>query len=252
MDQQHNHTSILVVDDEPMLLDSLTLFLESHGYQVRTARDGLAALDEVMRRQPDLVLLDLMLPGLDGMEVCRRLRARSGVPIIMLTAREATGDKVLGLELGADDYVTKPFVLRELLARVRAALRRGQATGPAHSSEGPAVPLDSEWTLGDLVIDPARQAVCRSGRFIELSPKEFRLLCVLAAQPGTVLARARLLSQVWGGEFMGDEKTLDVHIRWLREKIERDPSRPTLIRTVRGAGYQFVVEAGGTDEGVRA
>src|SRR5437870_7222125 len=169
MDQDHWPLSILVVDDEPMLLDSLTLFLESHGYQVRTARDGLAALEEVVRQQPDLVLLDLMLPGLDGMEVCRRLRAHSAVPIIMLTAREDTGDKVLGLELGADDYVTKPFVLRELLARVRAVLRRGPATEHAGASERHGLPLEGQWALGDLVIDPARQAVRRSGRSVELS-----------------------------------------------------------------------------------
>jgi DNA-binding response OmpR family regulator len=155
----------------------------------------------------------------------------------------------LGLELGADDYVTKPFVLRELLARVRAVLRRSPAVDSALPSEAPPPLAEGQWTAGDLVIDPARQVVSRSGRAIELSPKEFRLLCVLAAQPGTVQARGRLLTQVWGSEFMGDEKTLDVHIRWLREKIERDPSHPTLIRTVRGAGYQFAAEAGGAEGG---
>src|SRR5207247_364239 len=139
----------------------------------------------------------------------------SGVPIIMLTAREDSGDKVLGLELGADDYVTKPFVLRELLARVRAVLRRGPAPGIPQASEASSLPFEGQWAFGDLVIDPARHAVRRAGHTIELSPKECRLLCVLAARPGMVLARGQLLTQVWGSEFMGDEKTLDVHIRWL-------------------------------------
>jgi DNA-binding response OmpR family regulator len=249
MDQEPLNASILVVDDEPMLLQSLTVFLESHRYAVRTARDGPAALDELVRSQPDLVLLDLMLPCLDGIEVCRRIRAHSEVPIIMLTARDDVGDKVLGLEWGADDYVTKPFVLRELLARIRATLRRSYASRTTRTTTTVSPPGAEGWTIGDLVIDPAQHAVRRAGRTVELSPKEFRLLCVLAACPSTVLPRGQLLSQVWGDEFMGDEKTLDVHIRWLREKIERDPSHPTLIRTVRGAGYQFMAEAGGAEGG---
>jgi two-component system, OmpR family, response regulator RegX3 len=224
---------ILVVDDEPMLLDSLTISLENQGYQVQTAVDGPGALEQAARHRPDLVLLDLMLPGLDGMEVCRELRTRSRVPIIMLTAREDVSDKVQGLELGADDYVTKPFVLRELLARVRAVLRR------AHEDDQP---LPEPWQLGELEVDETRREVIREGRRVELSPKEFALLRVLARRPGTILSRAQLIDQVWGDEFMGDEKTLDVHIRWLREKIERDPSRPERIVTVRGTGYKFVEE----------
>jgi DNA-binding response OmpR family regulator len=226
---------ILVVDDEPMLLESLTVSLESQGYQVCTATDGPSALELAAREPPDLVLLDIMLPGLDGMEVCRRLRGQSRVPIIMLTARDDVVDKVLGLELGADDYVTKPFVLRELLARVRAVLRRAQEFRQ---------PLLERLRFGDLVIDLDRHEVLRSGQTVELSPKEFQLLRALATRPGAVLSRDQLLDQVWGDEFMGDEKTLDVHIRWLREKIEADPSRPTTILTVRGAGYRFAAEPG--------
>jgi two-component system response regulator RegX3 len=231
---------ILVVDDEPMLLSSLSISLEGQGYRVRTASDGPTALDEANRESPDLVLLDLMLPGLDGMEVCRRLRARSRVPVIMLTARDEVGEKVMGLELGADDYITKPFVLRELLARVRAVLRRAseRETPPA---DDPVFPGE-QWTVGELVIDPPRQAVIRQGEAVPLSPKEFRLLCVLAACRGRTMSRAQLIRQVWGDEFMGDEKTLEVHIRWLREKIEQDPSHPERIVTVRGVGYQFAGE----------
>jgi DNA-binding response OmpR family regulator len=239
MIQDETRASILVVDDEPMLLDSLTLSFESHGYRVRTARDGPDAMAQAARERPDLVLLDLMLPGLDGMEVCRRLRAQSRVPIIMLTARDDVGDKVVGLELGADDYVTKPFVLRELLARVRAVLRRVGAPDPTESAAS-APPLEAPWKVGEWVIDPTQQAVVRADGAVPLSPKEFRLLCALAASPGTVLARSQLIEQVWGDEFMGDDKTLEVHIRWLREKIEADPSQPALIRTVRGVGYKFV------------
>jgi two-component system, OmpR family, response regulator RegX3 len=233
MSREDRPYRILVVDDEPMLLDSLTVSLEDQGYQVRTAMDGPSALHQAGEQRPDLVLLDLMLPGLDGMQVCRELRARTRIPIIMLTAREEIGDKVQGLELGADDYVTKPFVLRELLARVRAVLRR------AHEDDQP---LPERWRLGELEVDETRREVVREGQRVELSPKEFALLRVLARRPGTVLSRAHLIEQVWGDEFMGDEKTLDVHIRWLREKIERDPSRPALILTIRGAGYKFVEE----------
>jgi two-component system, OmpR family, response regulator RegX3 len=240
MDAEQAGASILVVDDEPMLLDSLTMSLENQGYRVRTALDGPDALAQAARERPDLVLLDLMLPGLDGMEVCRRLRIQWPVPIIMLTAREEVSDKVLGLELGADDYITKPFVLRELLARVRAVLRRAGTSTADERVE--ASPLTAPWKVGDLVIDPAQHAVRRSGGAVPLSPKEFRLLCALASCPGTVLTRGQLIEQVWGDEFMGDEKTLEVHIRWLREKVERDPSHPRLIRTVRGVGYRFAEE----------
>jgi DNA-binding response OmpR family regulator len=159
----------------------------------------------------------------------------------MLTARDEVGDKVLGLELGADDYVTKPFVLRELLARVRAVLRRTTAS-PAAAARSPLLPAEAAWTVGELEFDPAQHMVRRGGTPVELSPKEFRLFCALARQPGTPQSRSALIEQVWGDEFMGDEKTLDVHIRWLREKIEQDPSHPSLILTVRGTGYMLAGE----------
>jgi DNA-binding response OmpR family regulator len=238
---------ILLVDDELVLIKSLTVALEGQGYRVDTALDGPTALVRSAAAWPDLVLLDLMLPGLDGMEVCRRLRAVGPVLIIMLTARSEVNDKVMGLDLGADDYITKPFVLRELLARVRAALRRGGERGAALASPG-ASGLQTPWAVDDLVVDSVRQTVFRAGREIELSPKEFRLLTVLAAYSGLDLTREQLITEVWKNEFMGDESTLNVHIRWLREKIEPNPSQPTLILTVRGVGYRFAGARRDVDE----
>ena len=205
---------VLVVDDEETMVRSLSTLLRQEGYEVVAATDGQQALDTARAERPDLILLDVMLPGVDGLEVCRQIRVWSTVPIIMLTAKTAEVDKVVGLEVGADDYVTKPFSGRELVARVRANLRR-------------------------LQMDVGRRRVVVRGLEATLSPKEFDLLKVLMSHPGRVLGRDFLLNQVWGEDFFGDTRTLDVHIRWLREKIEETPSHPTYIQTVHGVGYRF-------------
>jgi DNA-binding response OmpR family regulator len=223
---------ILLVDDEETLTHSLSFALTREGYEVRTAADGLVALRLAAEEPPDLVLLDLMLPSADGMEVCRRLRATSAVPIIMLTAKDDEVDTIVGLECGADDYVTKPFSLRELLARVRAVLRRAEIR---ERRDDGAETL----SFGDVTLNQARRQVTVRGAPVELSPKEYQLLRALIRHRGQVLSRDALIQQVWGDDFMGDLKTLDVHIRWLRNKIEANPSEPTRILTVRGAGYLF-------------
>jgi DNA-binding response OmpR family regulator len=224
--------TILLVDDEPLLRESLTFSLEQEGFAVMTAEDGVTALELAAGRTPDLVVLDVMLPGLDGWEVCRRLRQRSRVPVVMLSARAAEIDKVLGLEIGADDYLTKPFSTRELIARIRANLRRVLLDRERAAEEGVI-------TLGDISVDLARHEVRVRGAAVELSPKEFLLLRELMTHPGQVLSRDTLIDRVWGSEFNGDLKTLGVHIHWLREKIERDPAHPQTILTVRGAGYRL-------------
>jgi DNA-binding response OmpR family regulator len=225
---------VLIVEDDPNLLHTLHYNFEREGFQVSTAVDGVQALEVARREQPAVVILDVMLPRLDGFDVCRALRRDSTVPILMLTARDEEIDRVVGLELGADDYLTKPFSVRELLARVKAMLRRVemlQASGP-----GPAARL---LRAGDLVVNLDEHRVHRAGRELQLKPKEFDLLVYLMQQPGRVFNRDQLLSQVWGYDFAGDSRTVDVHIRWLREKIEADPGRPVLIETVRGVGYRF-------------
>ncbi|PIW20606.1 MAG: DNA-binding response regulator [Armatimonadetes bacterium CG_4_10_14_3_um_filter_66_18] len=222
---------VLVVEDEPPMLDSLSFNLEKEGYQVFQARDGEEALSLFRKQKPDLVLLDLMLPKLSGLEVCRIARAESSIPILMLTARGDEMDRVAGLDLGADDYVVKPFGMRELLARVRALLRRtGQDLRPE----------ERLLEVGDVLVDVDRHEVQVAGREVELSPKEFDLLYALASRAGRVLNREALLSAVWEENFYGDPRTVDVHIRWLRGKIERDASNPKYIQTVRGVGYKFV------------
>ena len=225
---------VLIVEDDPNLLHTLRYNFEREGFQVSTAVDGVQALEVARREQPAAVILDVMLPRLDGFDVCRALRRDSTVPILMLTARDDEIDRVVGLELGADDYLTKPFSVRELLARVKAMLRRVemlQASGP-----GPNARLLRD---GDLVVNLDEHRVRRAGRELQLKPKEFDLLIYLMQQPGRVFNRDQLLSQVWGYDFAGDSRTVDVHIRWLREKIEADPGRPVLIETVRGVGYRF-------------
>ncbi len=238
---------ILVVDDEAVLLETMAYNLEQAGYQVITVSDGASALEAARRERPDLIILDIMLPEMDGLEVCRQLRREHGTattPIIMLTAKGEEIDKVVGLEVGADDYVTKPFGRRELLARVRALLRRAEYV-PASServetqSEQEVVRAKRELVAGPLRIDLAgRLVVCR-GRELELQPKQFDLLTYLVRNRGTVLTRDQLLHNVWGYDYVGDTRTVDVHIRWLREKIEEDPANPRLIQTVRGVGYRF-------------
>ncbi len=222
---------ILVVEDEPSLVDALDYGLSAEGFEVVTTGDGHDAVALFARERPDLVLLDLMLPGLPGTEVCKRIRATSAAPIIMLTAKDAEIDKVVGLELGADDYVTKPFSMRELAARVRAVLRRG---GDVDGLDGGA-PLE----VRGIRIDPERYEVSVRGSAVELPPKEFALLELLVGNAGRVLTRDVIIDRVWGADYVGDTKTLDVHIKRLRSRIEEDPHDPRLIVTVRGVGYKF-------------
>ena len=222
---------ILVVDDEETMVRSLSTLLTEEGYEVAVATNGGQALEAARAERPDLILLDVMLPSVDGMEVCRQIRTWSTVPIIMLTAKTSEVDKVVGLEVGADDYVTKPFSPRELVARIKANLRRAQTQAQQAQEERLAV--------GDVVMDVGTRRVTVRDREVSLSPKEFDLLRVLLSHPGRVLGRDFLLNQVWGEDFFGDTRTLDVHIRWLREKIERDPSKPEYIQTVHGVGYRF-------------
>jgi DNA-binding response OmpR family regulator len=238
---------ILVVDDEPVLVETIAYNLEQAGYQVTTAADGASAL-EIARREPlDLVILDIMLPEMDGLEVCRQLR-REGLtattPIMMLTARGDEIDKVVGLEVGADDYVTKPFGRRELLARVRALLRRAEYTPVQvkhtdQNSPGETPRKSRELLAGPLLIDLAGRRVSCRGKEFDVQPKQFDLLVYLVRNRGTVLTRDQMLHNVWGYDYIGDTRTVDVHVRWLREKFEEDPANPKLIQTVRGVGYCF-------------
>ncbi|MEO8954587.1 MAG: response regulator [Ktedonobacteraceae bacterium] len=239
---------ILVVDDETVLVETIAYNLEQAGYQVTTAADGASALQAAHRETPDLIILDIMLPEMDGLEVCRQLRRESNTsttPIMMLTARGDEIDKVVGLEVGADDYVTKPFGRRELLARVRALLRRSDyvPTNEAERNEQDSnneVPRASrELVAGPLRIDLAGRRVNCRGQELELQPKQFELLTYFVRNRGTVLTRDQLLHNVWGYDYVGDTRTVDVHVRWLREKIEEDPANPHLIQTVRGVGYCF-------------
>lgn len=223
---------ILVVEDDANLRTTLEYNLKKENYEVLTAADGEEALEKARDRNPDLIVLDIMLPRINGFDVCRILRKEMTVPIIMLTAKNEESDKILGLELGADDYVSKPFSVRELLARIRATLRR---MGMIQTISADT----SELMLDDLEINVARHTVRRSGTALELTPKEFDLLVFLATNRGIVFNRDQLLEKVWGYEFSGDTRTVDVHIRWLRQKIEVDPGKPERLITVRGAGYKL-------------
>jgi two-component system, OmpR family, response regulator len=225
--------TILLVDDEDAVQKLLTYPLEREGFRVVSARDGEEALDRFAEVSPDLVVLDIMLPRIDGLEVCKRLRARSTVPIIMLTARDDELDKVVGLELGADDYITKPFSIREFRSRVRALLRRAKL--PPYQGEDGADVLGS----GPLSVDVARRLVDLDGQPVQLTYVEFELLRAMAAHPGRVFSRKMLLEELWGGSEYREPRTIDVHVRHLREKIERDPAEPEFIQTVRGVGYRF-------------
>ncbi|MFB6840560.1 response regulator transcription factor [Streptomyces sp. NPDC056361] len=224
---------ILVVDDDPTVAEVVTGYLERSGLAVEHAGDGTEALRRAGERRPDLVVLDLMLPGLDGLEVCRRLRADGPVPVIMLTARGDEEDRITGLEVGADDYVTKPFSPRELVLRVESVLRRSRAAAGAAARPG--------LRAGDLVVDPATRRATRRGAEIALTLREFDLLAFFLEHPGTAHSREDLMRRVWGWDF-GDLSTVTVHVRRLRSKIEDDPARPLLIQTVWGVGYRF--EAG--------
>jgi two-component system, OmpR family, response regulator len=226
--------TILLVDDEDAVQKLLTYPLEREGYLVVPALDGQQALERFDAVQPDLVVLDIMLPKIDGLEVCKRLRARSTVPIIMLTARDDELDKVVGLELGADDYITKPFSIREFRSRVRALLRRAKL--PPYGGEE----VDEEVISSDgLRIDVAKRSVEIDGALVQLTYVEFELLRTLASRPGKVFSRKSLLEELWGAADYREPRTIDVHVRHLREKLERDPSEPEYIHTVRGVGYRF-------------
>ena len=225
-----NVKTILVVDDEPTLVATLKYNLERESFRVLEAVDGEAALEAARTGRPDLIVLDRMLPGLSGLEVCRILRKETRVPIIMLTAKDAEVDKIVGLETGADDYVTKPFGMPELMARVRALLRRAEPG----ADDAPDV-VES----GDLRVDLTRREAQRSGSPLRLKPKELDLLGFFMRRRGRAFSREELLNQVWGYEFADDTRTVDVHVRWLRQKIEADPSQPSRLITVRGVGYRF-------------
>jgi DNA-binding response OmpR family regulator len=227
---------ILIVEDDTTLLDVLKYNLEKEGFHVVTAVDGIKALEKTRSEQPALIILDIMLPGMDGYEVCRIVRSEKTVPILMLTAKAGEIDKVVGLELGADDYMTKPFSTRELMARVRALLRRSSI---AKQSTGNKEETTSILKSGNLELDISRHHASIDHESIELSRKEFELLAYLMKHKGKVYNRDFLLKQIWGYEYTGDSRTIDVHVRWLRKKIEVDPDRPQRLITLRGVGYKF-------------
>jgi len=228
---------ILVVDDEVTLQETLSYNLIKQGYEVVNASDGLSAIHLARKEHPDLIILDIMLPGMDGLEVCRILRKEMNTPVIMLTARDDEIDRVVGLEVGGDDYLTKPFSMRELIARVKAMLRR------AHIIQEEFQPVEERSSkliqFGDLRIDQDRREVHLSDRLVPLKPKEFELLLYFAHNPRIVISRETLLQKVWGWDYLGESRTVDVHMSWLREKLELNPQNPTRLVTVRGAGYRF-------------
>lgn len=225
--------TILIVEDDKTLLEVLKYNFVKEGYRVLTASDGAQAIEIARKEHPDVITLDVMLPQMSGFEVCRILRKETKSPIIMLTAREEETDRVVGLDIGADDYMTKPFSMRELMARIRALLRRSEM------AEAPAGEAKSTIKIADLDIDAARHQVALAGKLLDLTPKEFDLLLFLATNKGLVFSREKLLEKVWGFDYPGDTRTVDVHVRYLREKIESDPARPSRILTVRGVGYKM-------------
>jgi two-component system response regulator RegX3 len=227
--------TILVVEDEESYVDALELALEREGFATRVARTGPEAVRMFDEATPDLVLLDLMLPGMSGVDVCRHIRARSRVPVIMVTGKDSEVDTVVGLEVGADDYVTKPYGLRELIARIRAVLRRAGDTGPGDAP-------DDVITVGDVRLDISRHELVVAGEKVPIPRKEFELLELLMTNRGRALTREQLIDEVWGAGYIGDTKTLDVHIRRLRAKVEPDPANPTRIATLRGVGYRYETE----------
>lgn len=224
--------NILLIDDDPYITDPLARVLREHGYTVRIANSGAAGLQQAQAQLPDLVVLDVMMPGMDGWTVCRRLREHSVVPILMVTALNEEVDRVLGLELGADDYLTKPFSTRELLARIKAMLRR--------IALDRTQPTRDRIKIGEIEINLATFQATKLGQPLTLRHKEFELLALLMSRAGEAVTRAEIFDQVWGTDWLGDTRTLDVHIRWLRERIEDDPSQPHYIQTVRNIGYRFL------------
>ncbi len=228
---------IVMIEDDRLIVEPVARALRGLGYEFLPAYDGASGLELVLNKQPDLVILDIMLPEMDGWEVCKAIRQHSVVPILMLTALNEEIDRILGLELGADDYLTKPFSTRELIARIKALLRRVEFD--LHRA-----PQSKQVTIGEFRIDFDRRQVFKGDQELALRYKEFELLSLLVAKAGEVVSRAEIFDKVWGTEWLGDMRTLDVHIRWLREKLEDDPSQPRYIQTVRGVGYRF---ASGTD-----
>lgn len=235
---------ILVVEDDTTLLELLKYNLERQGYEVQIAKDGRTGLGIARKHEPDLILLDVMLPHLDGLEVCRLLRKELNVPILMLTARTEEIDRIVGLELGADDYITKPFSMRELIARVKAHLRRVEmiredVSNEKNGQERVFIDQESKFVFGNLIIDEDRREVYIDDESVRLKPMEFELLLFLARNVGIALSRSLILERVWGWTFDGNSRTVDVHVRWLRKKIEPDPNNPQRIITVHGLGYRF-------------
>jgi two-component system, OmpR family, response regulator RegX3 len=237
-----SRVNVLLAEDEESFVDALAIGLSREGFDVSIARDGNEALEMFDRIEPDLVLLDIMLPKLSGIDVCRSIRSRSSVPIIMVTAKGTEIDTVVGLEMGADDYVTKPYRLRELVARMHAVMRRAPRPGPDGGSVVHAAD-DGARDVGEVRVDSDRHRVFVRGTEVHLRRKEFELLALLIENPGRVLTRDTLIDRVWGTDYVGDTKTLDVHIKRLRTHVERDPSAPAIITTVRGVGYRFEVPA---------
>jgi DNA-binding response OmpR family regulator len=231
--------SILIVEDEPALRDTLTYNLKKDGFAVEAVGDGRLALESARRLNPDLIVLDLMLPEIDGFEVCRILRKEMITPILMLTARDDEIDRVVGLEVGADDYLTKPFSMRELMARVKAQLRRSRLLKEELGKASAGETAQEKLTFKNLVINLTRREVTLEGKPLALKPQEYDLLLFFAQHKGQMLSREFILERVWGWDFIGDSRTVDVHVRWLRQKIEEDASEPKRIVTVRGGGYRF-------------
>ena len=230
--------SILVVEDEPSLQETLAYNLKKEGYTVEAVGDGLLALESARRMRPDLIVLDLMLPGIDGFEVCRILRKEMTTSILMLTARDDEIDRVVGLEVGADDYLTKPFSMRELMARVKAQLRRTRLIREEMGKQATEISQE-KLTFGNLIVNQTRREVILNDEPLQIKPKEYELLLFLAEHKGQMLSREFILERVWGWDYIGDSRTVDVHVRWLRQKIEAEPARPERIITVRGGGYRF-------------
>lgn len=231
--------TILIVEDEPALRDTLSYNLKKDGFTVEAVGDGRTALDSARSLRPDLIILDIMLPELDGFEVARILRKEMTTPILMLTARDDEIDRVVGLEVGADDYLTKPFSMRELMARVKAQLRRTRLLQEELAKYGATQPKQEKLTFSNLVINLTRREVTLDEKPAQLKPKEYELLEFFAEHKGQMLTRGFILERVWGWDFIGDSRTVDVHVRWLRQKIEADPGKPVRIVTVRGGGYRF-------------
>ena len=232
-------TTVLVVEDDPAILEAVAYSIRRDGHEVLTAADGVEGLDLARDRKPDAVVLDVMLPRMSGLDVCRILRSETPVPILLLTARDSEADRVQGLELGADDYLTKPFSMRELRARVASLIRRdalSRAAGP-HAAAAPAAKV---LRLGPIEVDESTHEARHNGERLALRPREFALLAYFMRHPGQALTRGQILEEVWGITFMGETRTVDVHVRWLREKLEEDPAEPKLIQTIRSVGYRFV------------